>query len=69
VEQLNETQKPSNYQAYLLRCWLVGNAWCFSLEAIGHDRQRRGFCGLQDLLTAVANDLEIDNPDSKPISE
>lgn len=43
-------KKPSTYTAYLLRCWLEGSTWRYSLEEIGTDK-RYGFATLDELVS------------------
>lgn len=43
------TTYTTTYKAYLLRCWLEGAGWRYSLEQVGSD-QRHGFATLDELV-------------------
>lgn len=43
-------RKPSDYTAYMLRCWLEGKSWRYSLEEVGSGKQF-GFNGLDDFIS------------------
>ena len=32
---MSTARQPSTYTAYLLRCWLEGSSWRYSLEEVG----------------------------------
>lgn len=41
--------RPPAYTAYLLRCWLEGTTWRYSLEEVGAGK-RQGFATLDELV-------------------
>lgn len=41
--------EPSPYTTYLLRTWLEGSAWRYSVEEVGSG-ERHGFAGLDDFV-------------------
>ena len=47
---MSTTGQPSSYTAFLLRCWLEGSAWRYSLEEIGTN-DRRAFATLDELFS------------------
>ena len=42
--------QPTTYTAYLLRCWLDGSKWRYSLEQVGSGK-RQGFATLDEFVT------------------
>ena len=46
---MNKVKTPETYKAYLLRCWLDGSAWRYSLEEVGTG-VRHGFATLDELV-------------------
>ena len=44
-----KSAEPSPYTAYILRSWLEGSAWRYSLEEMG-SAERHGFAGLDDFV-------------------
>ena len=44
-----DVKSPSTYKAFLLRCWLDGQAWRYSLEEVGSS-MRQGFATLDELV-------------------
>ena len=51
-------------RAYLVRCWQEGGPdpdgareWRFSVEEVLHERQRRGFDDLEDLVAFLREEL------------
>ena len=61
---------PSTYTAYVLRCWLEGTSWRYSLEEVGTGK-RQGFATLDEFIsfmvaqsalieTGESNHLELD---------
>ncbi len=56
--------RPRPYRAYLIRCWLDGAVWRFSLESIDASRLRQGFARLQEVTIYIEADLakEARNP-------
>ena len=46
---MSSTSQLSTYTAYLLRCWLDGAMWRYSIEEIGVG-QRQGFATLDELV-------------------
>jgi len=42
--------QPPTYTAYLLRCWLDGTNWRYSLEQVGSGK-RQGFATLDEFVT------------------
>ena len=44
------SKQPSPYTAYLLRCWLEGSTWRYSLEEVGTGK-RHGFATLDELVS------------------
>jgi hypothetical protein len=47
---MSSSRQPSNYIAYLLRCWQEGDSWRYSLEEIGTDK-RHGFATLDEFVS------------------
>jgi hypothetical protein len=47
---MSTTKQPSPYTAYLLRCWLEGSAWRYSLEEVGSGK-RHGFATLDEFVS------------------
>lgn len=47
---MSSTERPPAYSAYLLRCWLEGTNWRYSLEAVGSGK-RHGFATLDELVS------------------
>jgi len=43
-------ERPPTYRAYLLRCWLEGTNWRYSLEEVGSGK-RHGFATLDEFVT------------------
>ena len=60
-KKLPKTLDTPPYHAYLIRCWLEGNSWRFSLETIGQDHPRRGFTTLQELTIYLSAQLTPDD--------
>ena len=46
---MTDVKPPSTYKAYVLRCWLNGNDWRYSLEEVGSGT-RHGFATLDELV-------------------
>ena len=47
---MSSSSQPSNYTAYLLRCWQEGVSWRYSLEEIGSGK-RHGFASLDEFVS------------------
>lgn len=47
---MSTVERPPAYHAYLLRCWLDGSNWRYSLEEVGSGK-RQGFATLDEFVT------------------
>ena len=47
---MSRVRQPAKYTAYLLRCWLEGSTWRYSLEEVGTGK-RHGFATLDEFVS------------------
>ncbi len=66
---MSTVRQPGKYTAYLLRCWLEGSTWRYSLEEIGTGR-RHGFATLDEFVSfLLARSMQPDNGANTPDAE
>ena len=65
-------ERRDHHRAYLLRCWQEGARdagaiprWRFSVEEVLHERQRRGFDGLEALIAFLREELAEGESDAR----
>ena len=57
---MSTINRSSTYVAYLLRCWLDGKIWRYSLEEVGSGK-RHGFATLDELVAFLVTMPVIKN--------
>jgi len=61
-------QHPLTYTAYLLRCWLEGSTWRYSLQEVGADK-RIGFASLDEFVSfLVARSMPADGREKPSVN-
>jgi hypothetical protein len=62
-------RQPTSYTAYILRCWLEGSTWRYSLEEVGAGR-RHGFATLDEFFSfMLARSVLPDEGAHRPVAE
>ena len=62
---MSSANQPSNYTAYLLRCWQEGSSFRYSLEEVGSDK-RHCFASLDEFVAFLLAQSEQRVEQQKP---